>query len=177
MDLREQTCCFTGHRLLPPGMDEILYSRVLALSEELIAQGYTRFASGGALGFDQLAARVILSLKHKHPQIKLLMVLPCRTQAAKWSPPDAALYGEILSRSDSVQYICDHYTPSCMFMRNRALVDMSSVCICYQTHDGGGTAYTVNYAHKRGLDVINAGSYAAEKKETKGERYFLLRRK
>lgn len=42
-----------------------------------------------------------------------------------------------------------------MHKRNRYLVDNSSVCVCYLTEDTGGTAYTVNYAIKSGLKVIN----------------------
>ena len=42
-----------------------------------------------------------------------------------------------------------------MHKRNRHLVDHSSICVCYLTEDRGGTAYTVNYAKKQGLKVIN----------------------
>jgi uncharacterized membrane protein len=34
-------------------------------------------------------------------------------------------------------------------------VDNSSVCICYLTESTGGTAYTVDYAKKAGIRVIN----------------------
>ena len=47
------------------------------------------------------------------------------------------------------------YTQGCMHRRNRHLVDHSSVCICYLTGSSGGTAYTVNYARKQGLEIIN----------------------
>jgi hypothetical protein len=42
-----------------------------------------------------------------------------------------------------------------MHKHNRHLVDRSSVCVCYQTRHGGGTAYTVNYARAHGLAIIN----------------------
>ena len=42
-----------------------------------------------------------------------------------------------------------------MHKRNRHLVDNSSICICYLTENSGGTFYTVNYAKKQGLTVIN----------------------
>ncbi len=38
---------------------------------------------------------------------------------------------------------------------NRYLVDNSGVCVCYLTRDAGGTAYTVNYAKRQGLEIIN----------------------
>ncbi len=52
-------------------------------------------------------------------------------------------------------YTSQEYTKGCMFKRNRHLVDNSSVCICYLTKNNGGTAYTVDYAEKQGLEVIN----------------------
>ena len=42
-----------------------------------------------------------------------------------------------------------------MFKRNRHLVNHSSACICYLEKPTGGTAYTVNYARKCGLQIIN----------------------
>lgn len=35
------------------------------------------------------------------------------------------------------------------------MVDHSGVCVCYLTRDSGGTAYTINYAKKQGLNVFN----------------------
>ncbi|MCL2883887.1 MAG: hypothetical protein FWF49_00185 [Oscillospiraceae bacterium] len=39
--------------------------------------------------------------------------------------------------------------------RNRALVDHSDVCVCFLNKSTGGTAYTVKYAQKKGLSIIN----------------------
>lgn len=40
------------------------------------------------------------------------------------------------------------------------MVDHSSVCICYFTRESGETAYTVNYARERELEVVNvAGNW------------------
>ena len=52
-------------------------------------------------------------------------------------------------------YVCDDYAPGCMFMRNRAMVDMSSICVSFQKRERGGTAYTVSYARRQGVRVIN----------------------
>ena len=42
-----------------------------------------------------------------------------------------------------------------MQKRNRHLVDNSSICICYLTKPTGGTAYTVNYARRCSLQILN----------------------
>ena len=52
-------------------------------------------------------------------------------------------------------YVASTYGPGCLFERNRRLVDGSGICLCYLTAETGGTAYTVRYARKQGLPVIN----------------------
>ena len=64
-------------------------------------------------------------------------------------------YNQIKEQADKVTYTSLEYTADCMLRRNDHLVDGSSVCICYKTKNRGGTAYTVNYAHQQGLQVIN----------------------
>ena len=44
-----------------------------------------------------------------------------------------------------------------MHVRNRHLVDHSSLCISCLTQPTGGTAYTVDYATAQGLEVVNLG--------------------
>ncbi len=42
-----------------------------------------------------------------------------------------------------------------MLMRNRYLVDHSSLCVCFLEDRRGGTLYTVGCAVHEGLEVIN----------------------
>ena len=64
------------------------------------------------------------------------------------------LYGT-QRNTDKISYTSEHYHKSCIFVRNRRLVDYSNYCIAYLNQDKGGTAYTVNYALQNGLEVIN----------------------
>lgn len=121
----------------------------------LIQNGYQYFGAGGALGFDTMAAQMVLSLKSEFPNIKLILVLPCKNQTDRWRENDRAIYEEIKAQADKVVYITESYTSDCMMRRNRHLVDYSSVCVCYLTRKQGGTAYTVDYAHHKGVRVIN----------------------
>ena len=107
------------------------------------------------MGFDTLAAQAVLRAKKKHPQVKLILVLPCRSQADRWSERDKAVYEDIKAQADKVVYVSEQYTRSCMFQRNRHLVDCSGTCVAYLTEDSGGTAYTVGYARSKGLNVMN----------------------
>lgn len=153
--MRSKTCCFTGHRHLPENQKEKIALALENAVLSLIHSGYRYFGAGGALGFDTLAAKTVLRLRQSYPDIKLILVLPCVSQAEKWSPADVAVYQEIMEQANKLIYTSREYTEGCMFKRNRHLVNHSSACICYLEKPTGGTAYTVNYARKCGLQIIN----------------------
>ena len=52
---------------------------------------------------------------------------------------------------------CDFY--SLGGSRDRKLVDGSGYCVSYCNRPNTGTAYTVKYAMKRGVKVLNASSF------------------
>lgn len=155
--MKKQTVCFTGHRKIPQEHLNIIAQRLKETLIDLIEHGYLYFGAGGALGFDTLAAQTVLELKIEYPNIKLILVLPCLSQTRGWSTRDTEIYEDIKSKADKVVYTSQEYTKGCMHKRNRHLVDNSSVCICYLTESTGGTAYTVDYARKNNLTVINLG--------------------
>ena len=153
---RTMTACFTGHRTLPEAELPEIAERLEGILTALIEQGYRYFGAGGALGFDTLAAQTVLRLRERDPQIRLILVLPCRSQTSGWPQADIDIYEEIKRRADKVTYTSENYFQGCMQKRNRHLVDNSSVCICYLTKPTGGTAYTVNYARRCRLQILNA---------------------
>lgn len=153
--MKAKTCCFTGHRDLPENRKAEITSRLEKMIVSLIQSGYLYFGAGGALGFDTLCAQTVLRLRQSYPTIKLILVLPCISQADRWSSADKAVYQEIMKQADKVVYVSQEYTSDCMFKRNRHLVNYSSACICYLTRGHGGTAYTVDYARRQGLRIIN----------------------
>lgn len=153
--VRNQTCCFSGHRTIPEWARSSLSAKLDIELRKLILSGYRYFGAGGALGFDTMAAQAVLRFQREFPHIKLILVLPYRDQALRWPEASKAEYEEIKRRANKVVYVAERYTPECMFQRNRHLVDQSSTCLCYLTQKSGGTAYTVGYAYHRGLQVIN----------------------
>ena len=151
---RTITCCFTGHREVE--QSPALYAAVRAEIEKAYADGYRIFCTGGALGFDTVAALNVLAVRQSaHSDMQLHLILPYKDQASRWSEYDKDIYKKILERADKIEYLSEHYTAWCMFTRNRRLVELSSRCICYLTEDKGGTKYTVDLASKKGLQIIN----------------------
>lgn len=153
--MRSITCCFTGHRDVSNEMKMYLNARLDEEIERLLSRGITNFCAGGALGFDTLAAYAVIRKKKQNPNIKLILVLPCRDQSKAWSKENRDNYDEILKAADEVVYVSENYTRFCMQQRNRELVDRSSVCVSFLMRNIGGTAFTVNYAERSGLEIIN----------------------
>lgn len=151
------TCCFTGHRQIPPERQLDLTLRLEACLCNLIAGGCFRFRAGGAMGFDRLASETVLRLREQEPSVKLELVLPCHGQDRGWPEDESRAYRALIAQADRVTYLAEQYSPGCMQRRNLQLLAGSDVCVAYQNHFGGGTAFTVAQAKKQGIPVINLG--------------------
>lgn len=125
--MRERTVCFTGHRNIPAGQYDVVYHRLRNAIIEAIGRGYRYFGAGGALGFDTMAAQAVLELKRSYPFIRLILVLPCRSQTSHWKEQDQRVYERIKAQADKMVYTSQGYTRDCMYRRNRHLVDCSSM--------------------------------------------------
>ncbi len=151
-----KTVCFTGHRALPRArlqeLQDCLSQQIVRLAKE----GKTDFLAGGAVGFDMLASVCVLNLQHQFPLLRLFLILPCNNHTMAWKAWDLDLFSRICKRADGIHYVTNEpYQSGCMQMRNRFLVDHAGVCVAYQTAPRGGTAFTVSYAQKKGLPIIN----------------------
>lgn len=154
-------CAFAGHRpqKLPFGFDEAdprcvaFKEAVKEAIEALIGEGYAHFLSGGALGMDLFAAEAVLELQQKYPWIILEMVSPFDAQAAKWARAYQLRRDRLFAAADIVTATGHAYTKGCMFRRNRYLVDNADLLLAAYTGQPGGTAMTVDYARKSGIQV------------------------
>lgn len=148
---RAHTASFSGHRTIGANIAAPLAASIRKTVEELAGRGITRFCAGGAQGFDMLAALVVLET----PGVSLTLILPCREQTSRWQPADIDFYNDVRLRANEVIYTADSYSAGCYHLRNRRLVEESSILVCYFTGKAGGTAYTVDYAKKNNLEIIN----------------------
>ena len=89
---KENTCCFTGHRVLSQKKIERIVKRLDEVVDKLIQQGVRNFISGGALGYDQICASLIISKKQQGANIRLIFALPCHNQDEKWTDRQKQLY-------------------------------------------------------------------------------------
>lgn len=153
--MKSKTCCFTGHRKLPEDKIENIINNLNIEVDRLISMGVTDFISGGALGFDQIAASLIIGKKEENKQIRLIFALPCKQQEQFWIKDQKKLYKKLLKEADEIIYISLEYDSLCMKKRNYYLVDSAEFCICAYTNKNSGTGQTVRYAKQRGISIIN----------------------
>ena len=147
--------CFTGHRNIAHAVAVRLPSLLDQVLTRLCEQGATVFRTGGAIGFDTVAALKVLELKERYPHIRLELILPCRNQTEYWDETAVRTYQYILARADSHRFLFEHYVDGCMQERDRRMVDGSDICVAYCNRSRGGTAYTFAYALRAGVEVIN----------------------
>jgi uncharacterized phage-like protein YoqJ len=156
-----KVCAFTGYRpsKLPWGYDEgdarcmDFKFRLRESLEYLIGRGYADFLSGGALGFDLMAAELVLSLREKYPWIRLIMVIPFDGQADRWSEEQRRRWLSAIEASDKVVHISHGYDRGVFFRRNHFLVEQADLLLAAFDGQPGGTAGTVAYARRHGVQV------------------------
>ncbi|MBQ1768774.1 MAG: DUF1273 family protein [Oscillospiraceae bacterium] len=160
-DPKSITCAFTGHRpeKLPWGDNEsdpecaALKNRIYHVCRELYERGYRHFVCGMARGADFYFCEAVLRLKESCEGVVLIAAVPFRGQASSWGEADRARYEDLLSRCDRVAMLEDEYSDGCYIRRNRRMVDVSSALMAVLA-GGGGTKSTVDYAMRRGLELI-----------------------
>lgn len=153
--MSDSVCAFSGHRLIFRSHKDSLPALLSDTVDALINSGIRRFLSGGALGFDMLAAETILKKKREGLDIELKMILPCRNQPDRWDFASRKRYSDILENADDVFYVSEKYDQFCMKARNRRLIDESDILLCYLTREHSGTSYTKDYAEMLSRKIIN----------------------
>ena len=164
-----RTVCFTGHRTIAEEKEK-LSARLYALLERLVTeQKVTDFYTGGAVGWDALAALTVLKLRESYPEVKLHLVLPCsfEEQSAKWNEAQKEEHKHITSLADTKEFTSEHLGKTAMKIRNARLVELASdYCICYWNPKNfrSGTGQAVRMAQKKGIEVINLFEMSANRK-------------
>lgn len=159
---RRYSCFFTGHRKIPAKIRRELLAKMKNTVAYLYSKGVKEFHTGGALGFDTLAATQVIDMRRDHPDMKLILDLPCRNQTHRWSEADKRIYEFLLTNADIVNYAYDGEVGSTaearkyLLMRNRIMANSSYYCVAYYSgQKSSGTGYTVNYADGIGCEIIN----------------------
>jgi len=163
MPARQESCCFTGHRpsKLPWRYDEqdprclALKARMMDGVELAYEQGYRHFICGMAMGCDLYFCECVLDLRKRFSDVTVEAAIPCPTQADAWPAKQRERYQALVAACDFETMVSAQYTASCMQRRDRYMVDHASLLIAAFDGSPGGTRYTVEYAMKRGLAIVD----------------------
>lgn len=153
-ELRRHRCCFTGHR-----REKLTRSEVeirLDLAREIlqaIDEGYIVFITGMARGVDQWAAEIVLQLRKKNKDLKLICAVPYEGVEKRWSFREQWAYRNILSKADYIQVIGQEYSPDIFQIRNEWMCNHSSKLIAVYNGHPSGTRNTINYAIRQGIAI------------------------
>ena len=160
---RQSACCFTGHRpgKLPwryreedPGCIS-LKRRIDDAVEAAYQGGYRHFLCGMAQGCDLYFCEAVLALRSRHPDVTVEAAIPCPTQAEGWPPDQRTRSERLVGACDFETLVSDRYTSSCMQRRDRYMVDHASLLIAAFDGSPGGTRYTLEYAMRQGLQIVD----------------------
>lgn len=160
---KQSACSFTGHR---PGKLPWKYKendpRCLALKARMADavkaaydEGYRHFLCGMAMGCDFYFCECALALRADHGDVTVEAVIPCPTQADAWPADQRERYRRLVAACDYETLVSRTYTPECMQRRNRYLVDHASLLVAAYDGTAGGTRYTIQYAMRRGMDIVD----------------------
>ena len=111
----------------------------------LVEKGVTNFFCGMAKGFDLCAAEVVLKIKEKFPQMKLVACVPYFGQEKAFSKEDKKRYVQILRNCHLKMTFAETYYKGCTLVRDEYMADHADVLVAYLKKQTGGTAYTVKY--------------------------------
>jgi len=161
-----KTCGFTGHRpqaflgKLINTLNDIPIKFFEEIRKMLLDMYHNhdcrKFITGGAVGFDQWVALVLIELKKEFPDIVTVMAKPFPSQDCKWPPQVREEFKQLCSQIDEIVEVSpDPYHPSKMHIRNQWMVDHSDIYIAciYPETKWGGTYSCLQYAIKKKLPI------------------------
>lgn len=151
---RATRCCFTGHR--PEGLKRPVDDLKVDLENEIvkaIQDGYNTFITGMAPGIDLWAGCIVLRLKDRFPDIKLIAAVPFPEFRERWNDEWKAKYDRVLAGADCVQIISHDSSPSVYQARNIWMVDHSSKVIAVYNGKASGTRNTIRYAKEQKVQI------------------------
>ena len=149
-------CSFTGHRAIEIRHRSGIRASLAEKIERAYQLGCRNFYSGAAIGFDTLAANEVLRFKTAHPDVRLILLIPCTDQDSKWNEEQRWEYKRLLSLADEVEYASDEpYYNGCMEKRNRMLVERCKILIAYVGRTRSGSAQTYRMAEGEGKIIYN----------------------
>ena len=123
--------------------------------DEAIEGGYITFITGMAMGTDIWAAEIVLQKKKTNKDLHLICALPHPGFESRRSSIEKLRFNKIIKKADIVKEVNSHYFTECYQVRNEWMVDRSNLVIAVFNGQKSGTKNTVDYAKRKGVNVVN----------------------
>ena len=137
-----KTCFMVGHR----DFNENIYPALEATVEKCIREnGIREFVVGHYGRFDGMAAQVIRAAKARHPEIRLILLLPYLTEHPLPEGFDGSIYPE------GLETVPKRYA---ILRANCKIIEQSDCVIAYVRHTFGGAFQCVEYARRKKKPVL-----------------------
>lgn len=164
MESENLSCCFTGYRPqkfpfpLEQGNAEYtaFENQLCDTIFKLIKNGCKSFYCGMAMGFDLIAAEIVLEARRAvREEVSLISVIPFLEQAKYFDRTWRMRYERVLTEADERILISDRYFKGCYLKRNHFMIDNSDCVLTWFDGVAGGTKSTLNYAERKNRSIIN----------------------
>jgi uncharacterized phage-like protein YoqJ len=160
---KERAACFTGHRpeklrgctektvKVPPEIEAFLRREI----ETAVKDGICLFYNGLARGVDLWAAQIVLDMRSSDRNIALIGVLPYPGHGKFAAGGFGRIHEEVCRRADMLFCTSDVWHKGTYLIRDEYMVDHSSrlIGVLSSGEEDSGTAYTISYARKMGLET------------------------
>lgn len=115
-------------------------------------KGLDRVITGMALGWDQAVAGACIAL-----DIPFTAAIPFAGQERRWPRLAQERYHRLLARADQVEIVSPQFinVNRAMQLRNEWMVDRADAVVALWDGSWGGTHNCIEYARKRGVEVLN----------------------
>ena len=110
MLLKSLQYAFLDIEKIPPEQSSEIVRRLENELLKLIDEDYETYLTGGALGFDTIAAQTFINLKQQYLLTKLILALPCLSQSKNWSDSGKQMYEDVKGQADKIVYTSHKYT-------------------------------------------------------------------
>ena len=155
---KNQKVCFIGHRQI---FDRSVRERLKEAIENEVKNGCEFFTMGTHGEFDELALSVCRELRKSYKDIKIEVVITSLKKIEK-----QLLYDDEFGKEYEIPYsdvkttmyeIEDVHFKKQITESNHQMIDTCDTLICYvnKKHNPSGAKHAMNYAKRKGLEIIN----------------------
>lgn len=151
---KEKICCIIGEQQISTRDINWIVMQLSVEIKKLINDGVTTFISGGVIGFDTIAASMIIALKEEYPHIKLIFALPYKNHSRYWKKKNLPFYEQLLTEADEIYYTSDKFFSNSENERDRFMAENSKYFLCHAKNNKL-IEWTNNVLKEYGITIIH----------------------